>query len=146
MEWPKTFNELTGIKKSHYNNEHKTCYIMGDFNIDLLKFSSNNKISIFVNLINSNDFFPCIDRPTRITAHSATLLDYIITNDTSTKIRSGVFVTDITDHFPIFTTTCNPSSTNFNHQFCIKRSQVRQLKPDNIKGFKNDLPLILMIF
>ena len=23
------------------NNEHKTCYIMGDFNIDLVKFSSN---------------------------------------------------------------------------------------------------------
>ena len=38
------------------NNEHKTCYIMGDFNIDLLKFSSNNKISNFVNLIYSNIF------------------------------------------------------------------------------------------
>ena len=69
------------------------------------------------------------------------LLGNIITNDTSAKIRSGVFVTDITDHFHIFTTTCNPSSTNFNHQFCIKRSQVRQLKPDNIKGFKNGLSL-----
>ena len=38
------------------NNEHKTCYIMGDFNIDLLKFSSNNKISSFVNLIYANNF------------------------------------------------------------------------------------------
>ena len=81
------------------NNEHKTCYIMGDFIIDLLKFSSNNKISNFVNLMYPNNFFPCIDRPTRITQHSATLLDNIITNDTSAKIRSGVFVTDITDHF-----------------------------------------------
>ena len=39
------------------NNDHKTCYIMGDFNIDLLKFRSNNNIPTFVNLIYSN-FFP----------------------------------------------------------------------------------------
>ena len=39
------------------NKEHKTCYIMGDFNIDLLKFGSNNKISSFENLIYSNNFF-----------------------------------------------------------------------------------------
>ena len=123
------------------NNEHKTCYIMGDFNIDLLKFSSNNKVSNFVNLIYSNNFFPCIDRPTRITENNATLLDNIITNDTSAKIGSGVFVTDITDHFPIFTTTCNSDSNNLNHQSYSKISKVRQLKPDNIRGFKNSLSL-----
>ena len=114
------YSDLASVFDVVYK-EHRTCYITGDFNIDLLKFSSNNKISSFVNLIYSNNFFPCMDRPTRITEHSATLLYNILTNDigTSTKISS---VADITDHFPIFTTTCYQRSTNFNHQLCSKVS------------------------
>ena len=70
------------------------------------------------------------------------LLKFSLIWNTDAEVSLPLSYTDITNHFPIFTTTCNPSSTNFNHQFCInKRSQVRQLKPDNIKGLKNGLYL-----
>ena len=48
--------------------------------------------------------FPLTTRPTRVTANSATLIDNIFTNNTCNmgSLLQGVFVTDITDHYPIF--------------------------------------------
>ena len=47
-------------------------------------------------------FFPLIMRPTRITCHSATLIDNIFVNQFFDRSRSGLFFTDISDHLPIF--------------------------------------------
>lgn len=52
----------------------------------------------------SLSLYPVITRPTRITAHCATLIDNIFTNNLNTNITSGLFVNDITDHLPIFIT------------------------------------------
>ena len=48
--------------------------------------------------------FPLITRPTRVTANTATLIDNISTNNmcNSGSIIRGIFVTEITDHYPIF--------------------------------------------
>ena len=58
---------LSKIKKM--KDEKKTCYIMGDFNINLL----NNQSSQFINDLNASSFFPLITRATRITATNETL-------------------------------------------------------------------------
>ena len=50
---------------------------MGDFNIDLLKFESHSATDGFLNTLGSNFFQPYILQPTRITDHSATLIDNI---------------------------------------------------------------------
>ena len=50
---------------------------MGDFNIDLLKVNLDAKTNEFVNDVISQGFLPTITRPTRITPHSATLIDHI---------------------------------------------------------------------
>ena len=57
--------------------ETKTGYLMGDFNIDLLKVNLHAKTNEFVNDVISQGFLPKITRPTRITPHSATLIDHI---------------------------------------------------------------------
>ena len=44
---------------------------------------------------------PTIIHPTRITNHSATLIDNIFSN--IPHIGSGIFYSDISDHLPIFT-------------------------------------------
>ena len=85
--------------------ENKLCYICGDFNLDLLKHDSESKINDFLTTFFEHNMFPLIDRPTRITSYSATLLDNIFTNVFDNKIKSGVFISDITDHFPIFQMT-----------------------------------------
>ena len=74
--------------------------------------------------------FPLIDRPTRITSHSATLLDNIFTNVFDNKIKSGIFVSNITDHYPIFQITSSlsikshPDRPKYNRSFshCNMRS------------------------
>ena len=52
---------------------------MGDFNIDLLKVNIHAQTNEFVNDVDliSQGFLPKITRPTRITPHSATLIDHI---------------------------------------------------------------------
>ncbi len=118
---------------------------MGDFNLDLLKFESRPRVNEFINTFYSNNFFPCIDRPTRIKVNSltdftATLIDNIFTNDVEMEIKSGVFFTDLSDHFPIFTFTksTSPNDSAAHSQF----TQRRQLTPDNIQGFKNALSIV----
>ena len=46
--------------------------------------------------------YPLIDKPTRITDFSATLIDNIFTNELHHNITSGILFNDISDHLPIF--------------------------------------------
>ena len=84
------------------NNERKHCTLLGDFNVDLLKFGSDTKINNFIDNIFSHGLAPLIFRPTRLTRTSATLLDHIYSNNIHGKSHSGIIVTDVADHFGIF--------------------------------------------
>ena len=63
---------LTKISK-----EKKECYLLGDFNVDLLKFESSAKHRDFLNTITSYGFLPHILQPSRISEFSTTLIDNI---------------------------------------------------------------------
>ena len=43
-----------------------------------------------------------IDLPSRMTSKSKSLMDHIYTNDIKYRINSGILVSDISDHFPVF--------------------------------------------
>ena len=49
-------------------------------------------------------YSPLVNRPTRVTSTSATIIDNIFTNnhDATVDAFQGILVTDISDHFPIF--------------------------------------------
>lgn len=82
-------------------NKNRSVFLCGDFNIDLLKSSSNANTEDFVNLLFSYGLYPLIDKPTRVTVGSATLIDNIFTNMLCSS-TNGIIVTDcISDHFPI---------------------------------------------
>ena len=49
-----------------------------------------------------NIFLPLITLPTRIAGSSATLLDHIVTNIADDTYDSGILLSDISDHFPVF--------------------------------------------
>ena len=57
------------------HQESKLCLFMGDFNIDLLKSNSHPQSENFIDTLGSFFFQPQILQPTRITSHSATLID-----------------------------------------------------------------------
>ena len=79
-------------------SERKKCYIMGDFNIDLLKDDSHKPTHEYLNLVYSYSFMPTIYKPTRITESSATNIDNILVNEVAGN--SAILVTDISDHLP----------------------------------------------
>ena len=85
--------------------EKQLVYIMGDYNIDLLKYNSLQCIDDFIKLMYNNSIRPLIDKPTRICKKSVTLIDNILTNVVTKDTHSGIFYSDITDHIPIFQIT-----------------------------------------
>ena len=88
--------------------ENKYCYLMGDYNINILNFATHSATADFVDSMYPNGFFPLINWPTRITTSSATIIDSIFTNSLFHAGAScqGILVTDISDHLPIFHINC----------------------------------------
>ena len=85
------------------SSENKIIYLSGDFNIDLLKADTDEKVSEFYNSLTSNLFVPHITLPTRITSHSQTLIDNIFSNDPDfAEGISGNFTFSISDHLAQF--------------------------------------------
>lgn len=97
-------NLLETIEKM--NNEKATFYLSGDFNIDYLKYNSCPRITSYINDIYSYGCQLLTYKPTRITCNSATCIDHFYTNDdiTDNNIKTGILISDITDHFPLLLT------------------------------------------
>ena len=80
------------------------CFLIGDLNIDALKYDAHNDTSKFLDMLICYNFLPLFLLPTRITDTSATLIDHIFyrTNAKSDssyldKIFTGTITTDITE-------------------------------------------------
>ena len=99
-----SFNEQIANVLDTISREGKLCYLMGDMNIDLLKHECHKPTSTYLDIMYSNNLFPVITKPTRITEKSATLIDHIFTNnfDHDCQHIQGILCTDISDHYPIF--------------------------------------------
>ena len=82
----------------------KTCFLVGDLNLNLIDYQSNAKVRDFVNLIFQHSLVPIVNKPTRVAENNTTLIDCIITNSFMDQENlTGILKTDISDHFPIFT-------------------------------------------
>ena len=79
------------------------CYISGDFNIDL--GAGNTKAEQFRNTNVSSNFTPIITKPTRSQKASNTTIDNIFTSNPFSIGRSGIVISEITDHDPLFMTS-----------------------------------------
>ena len=88
------------------------CYIMGDYNIVLLKHELHQPTEKFLEALYSNSLLPMILKSTRETVTTATLIDNIFINKyhINDNIIQGIFVTDISDHYMIFhiSEKCSP--------------------------------------
>jgi hypothetical protein len=93
-----------------------TCYIFGDFNLDVLKINENKFISEYVDTLISHGFLQLITKPTRVSANSATLIDHILTNSLADSFDSYILCHHISDHFPII------------HNLNLRKNKPKQLK------------------
>ena len=63
---------------------NKLFYASRDFNLNVLDYNKNEKVTQFLNLIFEYGFVPVINKPTRVTKNTATAIDHIITNSLTT--------------------------------------------------------------
>ena len=75
---------------------------MGDFNINLANYDSHPETNDFINLMVSHYLLPHILHPTRVTDHSATIIDNIFYNTLEFETQSANLLTKTSDHFPQF--------------------------------------------
>ena len=79
-------------------------YIMDGVNLDLLKHDKDLPNENILDDMYANSFIPIINRPTKGTKHTCTLIGNVYINHASIQYDNynGGLTTDITDHFPIF--------------------------------------------
>lgn len=80
------------------HRENKYCVLLGDFNLDLLKFELHPDTDSFLSTLGTFYFQTQTLLPTRITDHSATLIENIFFNSLEHFVISGNLCYDITDH------------------------------------------------
>jgi len=113
---------------------NKDSFLMGDFNIDLMKCDSLNTSQEFIEILMSASFLPLISKPTRVANETATLIDNIFCNILPVP-ESGIVLSDISDHYPIFARMLLNISTK-NNNSNLKR---RKITPENLSSLQRSL-------
>ena len=115
------FSECVSSILKNVSKPNKHVYLLGDYNIDLLKARSHQPTSEFIDNMLCSSFIPLINRPTRITENSAKIIDNIFTNchNVSNHI-TGIIPTDVSDHFSIFHVLFN--------NFCSEENDIKIYK------------------
>ena len=69
------------------NTKQHEMLVLGDINENLLKYNEGKQTSDYLEMLLSSGFMPIITKPTRITDHTATLIDHIYTNTPDSKSK-----------------------------------------------------------
>ena len=75
---------------------------MGDFNVDLLKYTTGTSTAQFLDQMYSSSLIPWITSPTRISTKSKTLIDNIFSTDSPEESIFGNTITSLSDHLSQF--------------------------------------------
>ncbi len=123
---PIKINERTFIQKlEDILNTYKNCFIVGDFNLDLLHRTDevimNYKemvISMGFNIINKIDE----DYATRVTETSSTIIDHILTDNFNSDFNMLVDEVSLSDHrFLLLSVKNSLNCSNKNHDLIVKQ-------------------------
>ena len=96
------FNDILNNITKKINQEQKTAFLLGDFNIDLMHYNEHKPTNEFLDSLASNSYLPYVIRPSQHTSHSRTFIDNIFSNVTSKNIISCNITAIISDHLPQF--------------------------------------------
>ena len=91
---------LHRVQSKHSN---KLIYVVGDLNLDLIKHSTDSACRDLIDVSAAKGFAQVVSRPTRITDHSATLIDHVYTNSLDATMSCNIITFDISDHLAVHT-------------------------------------------
>ena len=97
-----------------------------------MNYQHHHSTGQFLDEMYSNMLLPLITHPTRITPHTATLIDNIFVNNFFVRSRSGLLFTDISDHLPVFSIHSDNTLGHHSRQDPIF---VRDKNPINLSKF-----------
>ena len=130
------FNNKYSSLLDKIKHEKKSLIIGSDQNINLIKANDHPSTQEFLDINHSNGILPVIDKPTRVTHSSATLIDNLYTNYEGTY-QSAVLYSYISDHFPVMLL--------FGKQLHKKKEKTqftfRKINDASIELIKNDLDI-----
>ncbi|XP_057310678.1 uncharacterized protein LOC130648640 [Hydractinia symbiolongicarpus] len=94
------------------SSDNKSIFLLGDFNIDLLKSETVKEVSDYIDITSQFNLLPHIILPTRVTEVSSTIIDNIYFSSAKWDTVSGNIISSISDHFPQFLVLKNLSAIN----------------------------------
>jgi len=134
------FNDLLENNLNKLSSEKMPCLILGDVNVDILKFNDNTGTKAYLNNLVLHNFLPILLLPTRVTDHSCTLIDHIYYHEgqrsrNAVQLTSGNLFSDISDHLPNFVLLVKTAS-KINYK---ERPFIRLFTPKNKEKFNRAL-------
>ena len=115
--------------------ENKPIYLMGDYNIDILPSQQNNNSLKLLNALSSYSLHPHINKATRISTNSETLIDNIFSNVSESEHFNGIIYSDVSDHLPIFVISQKIENNTKQHKCEYQRKETKH----NIEKLNADL-------
>ena len=94
-------------------------FLLGDFNVDLLKYEQHKATNEFLDSLSCNMVLAYIIQPTRINSHSKSVIDNIFSNDIFQEIISGNLTSTISYHLTQFLIALHIFSNAPNKKFNI---------------------------
>lgn len=134
---PERFQAYFDEKVELYASMGRHLFIVGDFNIDMLKIGHCNYAHNFLLSLQSCSLFPSIDKPTRVYGNSATLIDNIFISNPDELLYSGNVVSDLSDHYSQF---CVMNSNAIKYK--TQKQKIRDYSRFSEATFKNELSQI----
>ena len=80
-------------------------------------------------------FIPVINKPTRVSKTSATIIDHIWTNDMHNYSFSGILYTSVSDHFPL---SSSFTRSNLKSNCSVSKFSKRVFTDENIDSGVNE--------
>ena len=98
------FNEhyLSILNEKLLLENNKEIILMGDFNINLLRYNKDHNSTNLLDQIYSSPLIPHITFPTHLTPRSKTLIDNLFSTDTPNEVITGNILTTLSDHLAQF--------------------------------------------
>ena len=129
--------KLDSILTQLDRHKHQQIILTGDYNIDLVKYEHDTNSQELVDLTTRFSFIQVITRPTRVTDHSATLIDHIYTNQIHNMHSCGIITFDITDHLGTYITIALHDHIGITTNLNEEQDTSQKFTAENLDKFQN---------
>ena len=127
------------------NSKREKYVLVGDFNLNLLKYNLAGPPTNFLNELNSVGCNTFIDKPTRVTSSTASCIDHVHSNLDTGSLENHVVFADVSDHFRTLTKidgfTWNSEKQNcFYRKTNLSDEKWEQFNLDFQESLKTNIP------